>query len=255
MNLYMNESLGDAYKSNSQKARIITEAWAKENTFCPSCGELLRKYNNNKPVADFYCASCVEDFELKSTSSKLGKSISDGAYFTMMERLRSNNNPNLYLLQYDKQFWSAVNYLIIPKYFFTPNVIVKRPPLPPTARRSGWVGCNINIHSIPTHGKIFLIKEGRLSKTEEVMTAWKKTNFLSSENSIDSRGWLISMISCIENLAKSEFTLDDIYKYEQHLKTIFPNNNHIKEKIRQQLQILRDKGYLEFVKKGYYRLI
>ena len=33
-----------------------------------------------------------------------------------------------------------------------------------------------------------------------------------------------------------------------------PDNHHIKPKIRQQLQFLRDKGYLEFVERGRYRL-
>jgi len=33
----------------------------------------------------------------------------------------------------------------------------------------------------------------------------------------------------------------------------YPNNNFIKDKIRQQLQLLRDKGILEFTSRGNYR--
>ena len=33
------------------------------------------------------------------------------------------------------------------------------------------------------------------------------------------------------------------------------NNNHIEAKIRQQLQLLRDKGYIEFLERGHYRKI
>jgi len=34
-----------------------------------------------------------------------------------------------------------------------------------------------------------------------------------------------------------------------------PDNHHIKAKIRQQLQFLRDKGYLQFFGSGKYKVI
>jgi hypothetical protein len=37
---------------------------------------------------------------------------------------------------------------------------------------------------------------------------------------------------------------------EPHL----PDNKHVKEKMRQQLQVLRDNGFLEFLDRGRYRL-
>lgn len=53
-----------------------------------------------------------------------------------------------------------------------------------------------------------------------------------------------------------EFTLSRVYDAEYILKKIHPKNNHIKAKIRQQLQILQDYGYLEFIdNNGNYRLI
>ncbi|MBQ1398560.1 MAG: restriction endonuclease, partial [Clostridia bacterium] len=33
------------------------------------------------------------------------------------------------------------------------------------------------------------------------------------------------------------------------------HNNNIEAKIRQQLQILRDKGFIEFLERGHYRKI
>lgn len=60
---------------------------------------------------------------------------------------------------------------------------------------------------------------------------------------------------CIENLHKEFFTLDDMYACVDFLQKRHPNNNYIQEKIRQQLQFLRDKGFVEFVGKGRYRLI
>jgi len=48
-------------------------------------------------------------------------------------------------------------------------------------------------------------------------------------------------MKCIESLHKNEFTLQEIYDFESTLKQKYPNNNFIKDKIRQQLQLLRDK--------------
>jgi len=72
----------ESYKSKAQIARILTEDWVKNNSFCPNCGEAhLQEFENNKPVADFYCKSCSEQFELKSKNgNKLGSKIVDGAY-------------------------------------------------------------------------------------------------------------------------------------------------------------------------------
>ena len=61
-------------------------------------------------------------------------------------------------------------------------------------------------------------------------------------------------MSCIDKLGKSEFTLSEMYDFEYLLAQKHPNNKHIKDKIRQQLQFLRDKGYLEFLKRGSYHL-
>jgi type II restriction enzyme len=36
-----------------------------------------KRYENNKPVADFYCEKCLEDFELKSKKGKNGFNLKD----------------------------------------------------------------------------------------------------------------------------------------------------------------------------------
>jgi hypothetical protein len=57
------------------------------------------------------------------------------------------------------------------------------------------------------------------------------------------------------NFQNKPFVLKDIYKFEKNLKDFYPENNRIKEKIRQQLQILRKKNLLEFIdNKGAYKL-
>ena len=61
-------------------------------------------------------------------------------------------------------------------------------------------------------------------------------------------------MNCIDKLEKSEFTLHDVYNFEKILSGKHPKNSHVKDKIRQQLQFLRDKGYLKFLGDGKYKL-
>lgn len=72
---------------------------------------------------------------------------------------------------------------------------------------------------------------------------------------INKRGWLFDILSCVNSIKKEIFTLNDMYKFEEFLQSKHTNNNNVKPKIRQQLQILRDKGYLEFLGNGNYRKI
>ncbi len=255
MNLRLNKKIARGYASLSQRVRVLTEAWVDNSIFCPNCGHLdIDKYPNNRPVADFYCAHCREDYELKSKQNTLGITIVDGAYRTMLERLASSNNPNFFLLNYDPSNFEVTNFLVIPKHFFIPEIIEKRKPLASTARRAGWVGCNILLQSIPQTGKIFFVKNRRVEPKEKVFAEWKKTLFLREEKEVSAKGWLLDTMRSIEKLGKREFTLDDIYVFENELSKLHPENKHIKDKIRQQLQILRDKDYLEFTGRGNYRL-
>ncbi len=254
MNLSFNTKLATGYSSNSQIARVLTENWVKENSYCPCCGEIpLNEFENNRPVADFYCRNCKEEFELKSKSGKLTNTITDGAYDTMIERINSNNNPNFFFLTYTKE-WTVNNFLIIPKQFFTPEIVIKRNPLSVTAKRAGWVGCNIDISKVADAGKVFLIKNAQTISQEIVKETFNKTLFLRTKNS-DSKGWILEVMNCVDLIKKDFFTLDEVYKFEQKLKFKYPNNKFIKDKIRQQLQILRDKGIIEFVGRGNYKKI
>lgn len=256
MQLVFNTSLVGNYTSAPQKIRVLTESWVDNSIYCPNCGHFeIDKYPNNKPVADFYCTNCNENYELKSKRNLVGTKIVDGAYGTMIERLQSSNNPNLFLLNYNLQDFSVKNFFVIPKHFFVPEIIEKRKPLSLTARRSGWIGCNILLRSIPQTGKIFYVRDGRIEPKERVISEWKKTLFLREEREIFARGWLLDVMRIVEKIDKREFALDDVYAFENELSLLHPENKHIKDKIRQQLQVLRDKGYLEFSTRGQYRLI
>ncbi len=223
--------------------------------YCPSCGERpLTDYKNNKPVADFYCGLCAEDFELKSTKNKFGKKITDGAYDTMIARLQSDSVPSLMLLRYTVLDKMVHDLSVIPKQFFVTDLIERRKPLSKNARRAGWVGCNILIDKVPKAGRITLV-ENRIAKPKEiVLDKWAKTQFLR-EQSLSKKGWVLDVLNCVEEIGQLEFTLGDVYKFENYLSELHPENNNVKPKIRQQLQVLRDAGILEFKGRGEYRLI
>jgi type II restriction enzyme len=140
-----------------------------------------------------------------------------------------------------------------PNIFLYEKIIEKRKPLAPSARRAGWIGCNILINQIPLSGKIFFVRDGLPQPKEDVLAQWRKTLFLRNEE-VDTRGWLVEVIRCVEAIGTKEFELDDVYRFENQLSEIYPNNRHVREKIRQQLQLLRDHGFIDFVSRGHYRL-
>ena len=71
--------------------------------------------------------------------------------------------------------------------------------------------------------------------------------------------WNDLVFECVKDLCaereRKEFTLLEIYTYISEMKAFYPNNNHVKDKIRQQLQHLRDGGIIKFTNKpGNYVL-
>ena len=255
MKLFFNQSLVSGYKNPSQCVRVLSEDWTGWNGYCPQCGNAcFVKQKNNSPVCDFICKECREEFELKSKKNAIGKKITDGEYKTMIGRLASANNPNFFFLQYRDADFSVQNFFVVPKHFFVPEMIEKRKPLAPTARRAGWVGCNILLAPIPDSGKIFYVRDGREVPKKAVLETWRKGLFLREEKESTPRGWLLDVMRCVEKIGKNKFTLDDVYTFEEALRTLHPENNHITDKIRQQLQLLRDRGYVKFTGRGTYEL-
>jgi len=173
----------------------------------------------------------------------------DGAYTSMIERITSLRNPHLlYMSRYQTH---VASLLLIPKFFFVPELIEKRKPLSPTARRAGWVGCNINIANVPQTGRIDIIVDGIPKEPLQVIAEYRKAVSVRTDN-IEKRGWLLDVLRCVEQLP-SAFTLQEVYGYTGLLSSLHPNNNNVRAKIRQQLQTLRDKGYIAFEARGAYR--
>ena len=67
--------------------------------------------------------------------------------------------------------------------------------------------------------------------------------------------WREDVRDQVQKLALETFTLADIYAFEALLAARHPANSHVRPKIRQVLQQLRDRGEIDFVAPGKYRLL
>lgn len=255
MDLHFNLSLAEGYHSNSQIARVLTEDWLARNMYCPICGKpAIRHAEPNAPVKDYVCDNCKAQYELKShkiDSANFDFTVADGVYRTMIDRITSLDNPSFFFMHYDR--YQVNNLVIVPKCFFTPDVIEKRAPLSTSARRAGWEGCSIIMRNIPSMAKIPVILDGQALPEKEVVESYNRIYNLQTKT-LSGRGWLMDTLRLVERLDK-DFTLEEMYRFVPELKQKHPENKFIHEKIRQQLQFLRDKGFIEFLSRGHYRRI
>lgn len=66
-------------------------------------------------------------------------------------------------------------------------------------------------------------------------------------------GWKLDVFNYVNEIRKTTFSLSDVYQFESSLRRKYSNNRHVRDKIRQQLQNLRDLGLIEFLGAGKYR--
>ena len=62
----------------------------------------------------------------------------------------------------------------------------------------------------------------------------------------------MDVLNCINAINSKKFSLGEIYLFENELQKKHPDNHNVKPKIRQQLQFLRDKGFIKFLGNGIY---
>ena len=253
MNLQCSIELAAAYKAGPQIARVLSEHWCSRELYCPACNSSrISPSRVNTPAFDFTCPKCEQAFQLKSSRVWNPRKIPDAAYDTMIRAIRSDRAPHLLLLQYTSE-WYIQNVLLIPRMFFTESVIEKRKPLSPTARRAGWVGCNILLSGIPEDGKIAIVSSGTPEPRQQVRREFERVRGLA-ELPPSLRGWTVDVLNAIRQLGKSQFSLQEVYQLEPELQAAHPRNRNVRPKIRQQLQVLRDLRLLDFTDRGTYRL-
>jgi type II restriction enzyme len=253
MNLQCRIELARAYRASSQVARVLSEDWCGRELYCAACkSDRLSSLRVNSPAVDFVCPTCAQSFQLKSFKTWNQRKIVDAGYDSMLRAIRSDRVPNLLILQYSAD-WLVKNLLLIPSVFFSETVVEKRAPLSSEARRAGWVGCNILLDRIPRDGKIAVISNGSSVPEQQVREEFSRIRKLA-RLSPSVRGWTLDVLAAIRMLGKSRFSLQELYDLEPYLQGLHPRNQNVRPKIRQQLQVLRNLGLIEFTSPGNYAM-
>ena len=167
---------------------------------------------------------------------------------------------------------------------FPPSAIIKRKPLSSAARRAGWVGCNFALNRIPADARIAVVTESRVTPEAEVRRQFRHIKPLK-DIPVQMRGWTLDVLNIVRrisevgtarcavrapsgrkipaalppgtsqrNVPTNTFTTADAYAFTRELEKLHPDNRHVKDKIRQQLQVLRDAGLLLHIGRGIWRL-
>lgn len=249
--------LAFGYKSRSQIARVVSEGWAASHLYCFNCDcSKLRAHRAGKAVEDFHCPGCTATYQLKAKAHRIGNTIANSAWEPKVAAIRANKPPNYVILAYDPDSWQARNAFVIPGAFVTEAVVEKRPPLRRGARRSGWVGSNINLRAIPPQGKIPILDEGTPVPPYIVRHAFRRATSLLTMTSA-SRAWFAEVLWALDHLQKApgdRVNLQGLYTVVPTLALRHPWNSHIKPKLRQQMQVAVARGYVKRVKPGIYEV-
>jgi len=170
------------WKSQSRISGQAGEKWCGKYMPCPLCNadSSLIEFKNNKPVKDFYCKNCEEEYQLKTSKSfkkKSGKKITSSDFEKWFESISNNNQPNLLIIKYSLQnidnikkakenFFNIDKNLVslrghrvfnmegyVDKIFLVKkekidkSCLIKRKKLSQKAVRSGWQGSYLKIDS------------------------------------------------------------------------------------------------------------
>lgn len=257
MDLTLDPSTAEGYTSKAQRSRVITETWAAENLYCLYCEvDTIEAHRPGKRVEDFLCPSCDRRTQLKAKRGGHSSRVTNSAYEPKMQAINANEAPDYAFMGFDPDTWRVTDLFVVPGHFMTPTVVEKREPLSADAQRAGWVGSNILLDRIPKAGRIEIVGEGEVVPRNEARHKFKRTGFLSKEDT-NARDWTTTMMECIDELPVQpgdRFELAEVYEFEDELAEMYPQNQHIRPKIRQQMQVLRDEGLIEFLGRGQYRL-
>jgi type II restriction enzyme len=252
MRLNCNPALADGLTSPSQRTRVITEGWMTAEGYCLNCtSPHLEATAPGTPFRDHICPKCGLGYELKSARSAHTRVVQDGGYDSMMREIRRDNPPALMLLQYDPA-WCVRRLVAVHPVFLTPAVIRKRPKphLRPRTGTPYWM-CDFNLDAIPSDGKIVVVSNAKVRPPKEVREAFAKSKPFA-DIPLAQRGWTALVLAAVRKINKPQFTLAEVYAHEATMQSAYPNNTHIRDKIRQQLQVLRDMGYIDFDGGGKY---
>jgi len=254
MNLVCNAEDAVGLSSGRQRARRITEAWFAREGFCLNCTSSNLEATSAGTIArDFVCPVCAEPYELKASAQSHINLVQDGGFYAMMGRIAVQEAPTLMLLQYSPT-WMVERLTAVSSVFFTPEVVRRR--VKPHTRKSGasYLMCDLDLTVIPPDGKIVVVSGAALRPETQARAAFARSKRFA-DIPVEGRGWAGLVLSAVRAIGKQEFTLAEVYAHEAAMHAVYPENTHVRPKIRQQLQVLRDLGYLEFGERGEYKVL
>ena len=255
MQLEMPGELAARYKSGSQRTRVVSESWGEENLYCPACtSPFLHRAPPNTEAIDFSCPDCSSPFQLKSQSRRFSARIMDAGYDAMCRAIKGGRTPNLFTLYYEPERWRVVDLVLVPRFVFSLSCIERRNPLSSTAQRHDYVLCNILFANIPSDARIPIVTCGEASSPHWVREQYTRLRPLEKLK-VEARGWTLDVLNVVRGMGRQEFTLAEVYAFAGELARLHPRNRFVRPKIRQQLQILRDLGFVEFLGSGQYGII
>ena len=88
-----------------------------------------------------------------------------------------------------------------------------------------------------------------------LIAAWKIFRLKSPFEIVGERSWTFDVLQVVAALGEKEFTNDQVYAFESDLQLKHPNNKHVRDKIRQQLQELRNLGLLLHINEGVWQWV
>lgn len=257
MDLKLNMAVAEGYSSPPQRARRVSEYWASVNLYCLACASNhLDAAKANTAVWDYSCSTCGALYQLKGKNGRFGGKVVNSQYDVKIRAINEGRAPHYAFLQYSISTLKVTDLFVLPGHFLSPAVVEKRPPLLPQARRAGWVGSNILLGQLPEEARVHVVKNGVSRDPTNVRVDWQRYQFLAGKRG----GWAADVLSCVRVLGREkrvrEFTLQAFYqRFEVELASRHVDNNNIRPKIRQQMQVLRDGGVLQFWGRGHYRVV
>lgn len=166
--------LAAKYVNRAQVARVVLETWATYNLYCLNCErDSLDAMPANAPVADFFCAECRSQYQLKTKNGRFGARIPGAAYGPLVEAARSDTMPEYVIVEYDVRFGTVVFVDAIPGRLITEQRIIPRAKLGARARRAGWQGCNIDLSGLPS---VRLVAPSGIDRAA-VRPEWRQLSF------------------------------------------------------------------------------
>jgi type II restriction enzyme len=98
------------------------------------------------------------------------------------------------------------------------------------------------------------VTNGEFQSRGKIGEAYKRLRPLEKLK-VEKPGRTLGVLNVVRSLGKIEFKLPEVYAHSEEPAKLHPEKHHVDEKIRQQLQELRDMGIFKFVKPGFYRLL